>query len=142
MGGFKLDTSGEVGIMPAGRWNERFMRWSDLSPFAQGYIEAALTSYGDVLEMRPRGAGESPMLRSMIIAHRPARFSDLAPATLAAMLEDCERWKCQFPAVGAQEDGMAFWVLRNAQFVKRSAFPPVALFLADDGKIRQREVGR
>ena len=151
MGGFKLDTSGEVGIMPAGRWNERFMRWSDLSPFAQGYIEAALTSYGDVLEMRPRGAGESPMLRSMIIAHRPARFSDLAPATLAAMLEDCERVRQIFAGMElTAEDGRRLWGHRADGFPGpletdrklRSTLPPIHLYLADDGKVHQREGGR
>lgn len=131
MSGFKLDTSGGVRVPDAllGEPRERSSewRWSDLSPFAQGYIEAAFES----VEWPDPAEGFGPS--------GTPRFSDLAHATLAAMLEDCERWKCQFPRVGAQEDGMAFWVLRNAQFVRRSNFPPLTLYLADDGKIHQRE---
>ena len=43
---FTLDTSGEVTILRPNFWGDgdRVVRWSDLSPFAQGYVEALFAS--------------------------------------------------------------------------------------------------
>lgn len=170
MGGFKLDTSGEVGIMPAGRWNERFMRWSDLSPFAQGYIEAAFESVlsAELFAERAgwswsatqegwiegpndlvRGRTASDACIMSCIDVEPLGFSDLAPATLAAMLEDCERALATKLWGNSAIDGGVFWSERmkeafsgfynGAQADLIHAFPPVTLYLAHDGKVHQRE---
>lgn len=134
MGGFKLDTSGEVAI-PAinamtGEPDRIWIgyRWSDLSPFAQGYIEAA---FGGLL------SGFSDYERKASLAG----FRHLAPATLAAMLEDCERFasdpRCE-SALG-KSNGSALWTLRKMGAGDTHGFPPVTLYLADDGKVHQRE---
>lgn len=102
---------------------------SDLSPFAQGYIEAAL----DGQKVPAAYDGSEP------VKYRVVAFSDLAPATLAAMLEDCGRWRALHPSVEDHHGGI-FWECRQVvSKVAAEGFPPVHLYLADDGKIHQRE---
>lgn len=133
MSGFKLDTSGAV-IVERGSVLTKY-RWSDLSPFAQGYIEAAFEEW-----FWEQGVDGQPFLG----------FSDLAPATLAAMLEDCASRRLQWSGYGGAvcrrrgqtdaEAGTEFWRHRYGGAYKR--FAPLTLYLADDVKIHQREVGQ
>lgn len=125
MNGFTLDTSGRVNIGEDPRHG--FIRWPDLSPFAQGYVEAAMlaTEWPDPNE----GFGPS----SSVIG-----FDWLAPETLAAMLRDCEAAERSRVAffTGEQGGGRMFWELRqNGAF---PAYPPLTLYLRDDGRIYQR----
>lgn len=142
---FTLETSGRVAGDYAGLtvWYE----FGDLSPFAQGYVEALLRDYGHVCEGRPRGSGEHPMLRSMIMAHRQAAFSDLHPEALAMILRDCE-WAESFLSQGnmfarglVKSEGERFWQTRKAgEWVSgRPApvtFKPLTIYLDDAGKVR------
>lgn len=128
MSAFTLDTSGGVRI-PHGD-GSILVTWGmpHLSPFAQGYVEAALTE-------RARTAIAASL--------RNPRFDMLAPATLAAMLKDCEA----FQALGHWvvfnvNTGKDFWLDRQSKQLTRAAgraFPPLALYLGDDGLIYQRE---
>jgi hypothetical protein len=123
MSDFTLDTSGEVACDEHG-WAHV---WSDLTPFQQGYVEAAL---------RPREGLYYPL------TSRFAGFSDLAPETLAAMLKDCEAWQRELrlasPATAAS--GAGFWEDRRRGLWRH--FPPLTLYLGDDGKVLQSPEGR
>lgn len=122
-----LDTSGVVCVVddPADRYGFREFYWTDLSPFAQGYIEAALRDY----LMRNLG----PLASGDILG-----FSDLAPETLAAMMKDCERYLSHGRRRELQQpqDGAALWETRQMDI--SPAFPPITLYLGDDGRIYQR----
>jgi len=127
MSAFTLDTSGRVecaaSFQPIG-WTI----WPDLSPFAQGYVEAIFAS---LLAVREAGAGKHFINYG---------FSDLSPETLALILRDCEAWRSCYPAVENEaKAGAAFWELRTKQFVKRPDFPPLTPYLGDDGKVYLRE---
>ncbi len=98
-----------------------------MTPFADGYIAAARAS------LPPE--------------HRDA---PLAPATLAAMLKDCEAMTSP-PHVFRydKETGMKNWHMRQEGWPfysggpsLREQFPPLTLYLADDGLIYQREAGQ
>lgn len=100
--------------------------WSDLSPFEQGYVRAAMESFAGTEEFGLRW-----------------RFSDLAPSTLSAMLGDCEGWlELQRLLNGLDDrnsdgDGRAFYAARQeGQF---ESFPPQTLSLGEDGLIYARE---
>lgn len=133
MSTFTLDTSGVVHIRtePHGDW--RGIGWSDLTPFAQGYVEAAKQSRRLIVH---RVGGDE--LDTFDWA-----FSDLAPETLAAMLKDCEAHELAYPLQAADprrhNRGFNFWRNRQAGMWTASGWPPVALYLGDDGKIQQRE---
>lgn len=133
---FTLDTSGEVRF-PAdyamtGDPDVAFIdyRWSDLSPFAQGYVEA-LFADGVALD---DGAQ---------LARVPLGFSDLAGETLARILEDCEAALgdklCDY--TDAAVHGAMFWRDRQAGQLNGidPLFPPLLVHLADDGLIYFRE---
>lgn len=132
MSSFTFDTSGEVAIPAiiamtgepdtiALTW-----RWGDLSPFAQGYVEAAL-------------ADALPLFNIAT----PPRFTTLAPEALAMILHDCEVYERHHPmkpfAEYRRARGSAFWTERNSG--KRTSdwapvhFYPVAACLGDDGKV-------
>lgn len=139
MAEFKLDTSGMVYPMeprvrlPAGDANA--IKWSDLSPFAQGYVEAAFAS------LSPRGYRYET--GSSAPEYRPWAFSDLAPETLAAMLKDCERRAEPLEQLGTHAYGGGnFWRDRQVGHLIERGFPPVALYLGGDGLIHQREASR
>jgi len=114
-----FDTSGAVGEMPGWRTPvpscNRFMRWYDLSPFTQGYIEA--------------------LFSSSVAPHTmwPCRFQDLAPDTLARIIADCEA-RVADRGVANRCDGAWFWNGRQSKSVK--GFPPLTVQLGDDGKVR------
>jgi hypothetical protein len=140
---FKFDTSGAVIIehWPADGSEVEFYRfeWSDLSPFEQGYVEALLASLRWWIAEGPRNRYGSPT------EARRARFSDLAPSTLARIREDCGRFTARFKTQTKAKHGAGFWRERNRGFYGvagnrgRPAFPPLTPFLSDDGKVRLRE---
>lgn len=124
---FKIDTSGYVGgskLHLSGR-----IYWSDLSPFQQGAVEAALS--GGASNFHPGSDG-----------WRAWSFSDLAPAALQRIMADCEsrEAKTQFCDWRDQEfAGREFWLLR--QSFNLEGFPPLTISLAEDGLIHLSEVG-
>lgn len=129
-----LDTSGAVLIDTGGRSTGgpptyAGVRWSDLSPFAQGYVEAMFMNlstepaehffdddYG-VIEAMPMRFG----------------FSDLAPESLAMILRDCERFAELFGEWPNHGHGKHFWIGRQRN--KHPHFPPLVPYLSDDGKV-------
>jgi len=140
MGGtFTLDASGEV------FWNSpegHSLEWSDLSPFVQGYIEAALRS-----QVRVDHTGqEQPFFLAIrspgITRWRRVGFRHLAPDTLAAILKVCERattndpprWQVPADSPKMAEHGRYFW--QDRQMGRHSDFPPLTLSLSGDGKVR------
>jgi hypothetical protein len=141
---FTLDTSGAVlsrsdHVMSGGVLTTV---WSDLSPFAQGYVEAMFAALDlTVDEMAKWLDGVDP--------YRLPSFSDLAPETLALILRDCaayERGPAMLPADRAG-GGATFWRDRQSGFYLREtagvpfcgAFPPLTPYLGDDGKVYLRE---
>jgi hypothetical protein len=100
-----LDTRGDVGGT----------RWKDLTPFAAGYVEAALR------EAHTKGLQN-------FFTGEPPPFRSLAPATLAAMLKDCEAWHPN--ALDNMSAAMGAELWRHS---KRT------LYLGDDAKVYQRE---
>jgi len=121
---FQLDTSGRVecsaSFQPLG-WTI----WSDFTPFTQGYIEALFASI------------EYPAAQDT--AYLPKAFSDLAPATLARIIEDCA---VELFSRDGDEDlrveGEAFWDERQDS-LRHPNFPPLTVHLGDDGKVRFAE---
>lgn len=116
---FTLDTSGVVYPMEP-RVNVRgcaanAVVWSDLSPFAQGYTAPILEAVG-------------------------APFHKLAPATLAAILKDCEDhvsgWRGAPIEWNARQGGL-FWSQRRRGLHYR--FPPQVPTLGEDGLVYLRE---
>jgi hypothetical protein len=121
---FQLDTGGRVecsaAFQPIG-----WAIWSDLDPFTQGYVEAVL---------QPREA------LYYSLTDRFAGFSDLAPKTLARIVEDCAEIKDAEPhEIWTKEDGEAFWRDRNDGC--HLGVQPLTAYLGDDAKVYLREVG-
>ena len=116
---------GDVGPMPAGPMNERFLKWSDLDAFTQGYVWAML------LEFR-----KTPLASEMAEGGWLAGFSDIAPEFLAQAVSDCSARQNDF-GFGGQEnakDGANFWDRR--QDGTSNAFAPLSVYLSDDCKLR------
>lgn len=116
---FQLDTTGEVRTptTPAARPG---LRWADLTPFTQGYIEALIKAANQTLSFNPKHP------------FRPNGFSDLAPETLARIIADC----AAVQAVGLPdtlEAGQTAWEARQQGMTH---FPPLIIQLGDDGKVR------
>lgn len=127
MSEFKLDTSGEV-VVPSSHYVDEYMivRFSDLSPFVQGYVEAMFAS--SITDLQNHGYSWD---------YGRGRFIDLAPETLARIIEDCERWIKQYPKVTLNaRSGADFWLYRQRQWIERPEFPPLIIYLSDDGKVR------
>ena len=129
MSNFTFDTSGEVYIPDViHELGSTRIRWEDLSPFAQGYVEALFAQL----------VAESAEARWELVG-----FSDLAPEALAMVLRDCEVYERHHPmkpfAEYRRARGSAFWTERNSG--KRTSdwapvhFYPVAACLGDDGKV-------
>jgi hypothetical protein len=57
--------------------------WSDLSPFAQGYVEAMFAEWGPRLEAQTAGLAQPK-------SHRRLCFSDLSPEAIALVLRLCD----------------------------------------------------
>lgn len=144
----QLDTSGLV-MLPRPGAPQYSDGWGfeHLTPFAQGYVEAMLRVCEAISTARPRGPTERPMLRSMILNMRSAAFSDLAPETLARIIEDCERFVGD-PSTNRADNGAACWRMRNRsphRFFFQEQFPddgPLTPYLGDDGKVYLREAGQ
>lgn len=182
MEAFTLDTSGEVMLSHAPGVPAEVAggyRWSDLSPFAQGYIEAAFASLmAERQRIRPirqrgkmtasiydiyRSGGEQhadldPHFRCGRLGVRPPSanhskalaawdagydtgpaFRHLAPATLARILKDCEEFQAIRRELRAHDadNGAHFWEGRQQGAWRK--FPPLTLYLGDDGLIRFEE---
>lgn len=121
MGGFTLDTSGAVGPISGDRWTPALVYWTNLTPVAQGYVEALIHSVG------------------------ATRFSDLSPEALALILRDCEAFYGGEvkPLPGSvnratSADGKLFWLLRQDDCYPVK-FPPLTPYLSADGKVCLRE---
>lgn len=114
---FTLDTSGVVPACGSSRprtpyWPER--RWTDLSPFAQGYTAPILEAVG-------------------------APFHKLAPETLELILKDCEQQATVYTDRKPDRlDGQIFWDGRKNHVLRPYGFPPLTVTLSDDGKVRLR----
>ena len=124
---FQLDTSGTI-YMPMPLAEDKdllvFYRWSDLSPFTQGYVEALFT-----------GADRTLGDTAIHDFGKELGFSDLAPETLARIIEDCEE---RLSVGGDWPDtdtaGEMFWLSRQRK--GQVTFPPLTVQLGDDGKVR------
>lgn len=150
---FTLDTSGEV-ILPASfvweRHGSPIIRFSDLDPFTQGYVEALLTPNPHAvrdLSWRP-SCPQCVESRFTCDAHHKTypRFADLAPETLATTLRDCAQRQGKHPQIlqgynlrwnGTAERGEGFWKERQAG--REPYFPPLTPYLGDDGKVYLKE---
>lgn len=116
----KIDTSGAVD----GR------KWSDLTPFTQGYIEALFATF------------RSEFQKEWGVSSLQLRFSDLAPETLAQIISDCEKIRYRLRdrfADGLADPteegaGRAFWKLGQKSLY--ADFPLLTAQLGDDGKVR------
>jgi hypothetical protein len=136
MEAFTLDTSGVVQFRDS-HGELMTLGWNDLSPFAQGYIEALFAT------PHPRSATGTPMGEIL-----SAKFSDLAPETLARIIADCAEVAPDgglngYPPTNesavadARGAGAEFWRRRNKLIFKR--FPPLAPYLGDGGRVYLRE---
>ncbi len=119
---FTLDTSGAVAATDGGVYY-----FAELSPFAQGYVEAMFEALRDKHSFRTQ-----PLVREAIAKYG---FSDLAPETLAAILRDCEAIQADMDQ--DREQGFHAWRVRQAG--RWPDFPPLTPYLSDDGKVRLRE---
>lgn len=133
---FQLDTIGYVlmGIRKMVQGTNQ-LRFSDLSPFTQGYIEALFASSW-------RETGTAIYYAEDQREWRDARFSDIAPEALTRIIADCEAFQAS-PAHDHGGDrkakGAALWKARNAVpdlGTSRYRFPPLTVQLGDDGKVR------
>lgn len=163
------DTSGAVVIPHPGKSPrarilaplDEVVRWSDLSPFEQGYVEAMFASGVRQCE-RCCGNGEliadearylSPLdgdKGDEAVGDCPncsgrgeftlGGFSDLAPETLAAIRKDCSAIVALYQPhiegrIGASA-GEGFWLGRQLGHYATDGFPPLTVTLGDDGKVR------
>jgi len=119
----EFDKSGYVEI-ERDKKRARIVLWDDLTLFTQGYIEALLCDGGDELSYEDI-SGEN---------RRQAGFSDLAPETLARIVEDCEKIGWLFPVSPNRSGGWQAWAVR--QTGKWLAFLPLTVQVGDDGKVR------
>lgn len=127
---FVLDTSDSVTLWDhKGPWPYRkYVRWEHLDAFTQGYIEAMFfTSDEELADER--------------MAHNPSDdarlslgFSDLAPETLARIIEDCD-WLCTDASIRrtSRDLGREIWAERQAGNVAHLV--PLTAYLGDDGKV-------
>lgn len=85
------------------------MKWNELDRFTQGYIDCALWS---TLDQSDENTGGEPMDRNY-------SFDDIAPETLARMIEDCRGFQddnrqdlddCE---LSVERQGHDFWLNRN-----------------------------
>jgi hypothetical protein len=122
---FSFDTSGVV-VTDNGKHTWTETAWPDLSPFVQGYVRAAKQA-------------------RRLIVHRVGdeletldwAFRHLAPATLAAMMKDCERFQAN-PArrwINGVVAGSEWFRCRQRGDYAHIGFPPQTLSLGDDGLI-------
>lgn len=115
--GFQLDVSGGVQLTDT-KW-VRIVQWSDLDRFTQGYVEALMGSPLTLRGPLPKWPG----------------FSDLAPETLARIMEDCATYlRTRIPPFQGHDNGA--WVWTERQVGHLPDLPPLTVILCDDGKVR------
>ncbi len=132
MSGFQLDTSGTVWRSPQSAMGAT--QWSDLSPFAQGYVEALFA--GAAIEFPAPGVWMDDGQGTA----REVGFSDLSPEALALILQDCEAFQAsgvRYHYSDSQAGGRGFFDDRQRGVFE--GFPPLTPYLSDDGKIHLRE---
>lgn len=138
---FQFDTSGKIIL------NQTRIIWSDLSPFEQGYVERAFAELDKARLQHYHAAPWGSKGREVPIC---AAFSDLAPKTLARIIEDCSA--LHFEIIGCViggdvARGSVAWDWRQrAQADPRNPageiharFPPLTVILGHDGKVRFAE---
>lgn len=147
MGAFTLDTGGEVTTQDRPEAYGGVYCWSDLSPFAQGYVEALFASF----ERWPSttfGDAKYPALPN-VSGHGVTiglGFSDLSPEALALIIRDCERALRTSLWGNSVRDGRLFWSERTEELFSgfwggqqtllcETLFPPLRPFLNEDGKV-------
>ena len=134
----ELDTSGVVMIEFAPGCDQ-LVTWERLAPFTQGYVEAL---FADGIRDGYEETAESATPRH-VLAGRVLHlgFSDLAPATLQRIMEDCEAYKERFTATTQRTEmfGAHFESRRRRGLYTDFGFPPQTLILAEDGLIYARE---
>lgn len=146
MSTFTLDRSGEVLILADPGYTARqAVCWSDLSPFVQGYVEAAARE----LYERLASASMQNLHRARRLAVSKVAFHNWSPEALALILRDCEAFAARGRgAINFQETpeaGGRFWIARQTGFPQAGsqalcdAFPPLTPYLSDDGKVCLRE---
>lgn len=138
MCGFTLDTSGVVADAspspPRVNGEPCSYRWENLTPFQQGYVEAALSEYAVRKAWRLRHGGPNDIPPAVPFRH-------LAPETLALVLKDCERRDHEdFVNINGSTDvraeGRWFWTARQRGSLE--TFPPLTVTPGDDGKVYLR----
>ena len=155
----QLDTSGFVEVpvkTPSAaapythtRQHARPTRWSALDPFMQGYVGGASVSTGPIVKCRSYGCNgrgyvsennrsDNPCKGCGTTGKQPFAFSDLAPETLARIVEDCATRMAERPRLGSEKDGEHFWRARQ-RGTWEATFPPLTVYLGDDGKVYLRE---
>lgn len=117
MAEFALDTSGAVALPQPTHGHIFGTVWEDLSPFAQGYVEALFAG--------------SPELHGDGSDTRDAGFRDLSPEALAMILGDCEVAASILGRNHLTSDGQWFW--NGGE--RRPGFPPLTVSLNDEGKV-------
>ncbi len=143
----QFDTSGAVWVDPAECPGIGWL-WSDLSPFAQGYVEALFASaWADEDELIADliGAFDGPAGMFDERGERGPQFTDLSPEALAMILADCASMEAIATGFGVKKidaaKGRNFWNGRQAfggyrlTSVTSVAFPPLRVFLNDTGKV-------
>lgn len=158
---FTLDTSGCVPFNPtfddlANGLSDQ-VAWHDLSPFAQGYVEALFASgvwgqtckhcagNGEIItdwdrylgapkpgDRGDEGTADCPDCDGK--GSRSVAFRDIAPETLARIIADCEAMQGHGLA-GTVSVGRGAWDARQSSLCVPS-FPPLTVTLGDDGKVR------
>lgn len=131
---FSFDTSGFVEAPSAAFPGKMaFWQWSDLSPFAQGFVEGL---FADPRLSKSQSEADGRITRV------PPSFSDLSPDALALILRDCASFVNIATGLGIKElgstQGRYFWAGRQngtLQHAWAAAFPPLRPFLNDEGKI-------
>ncbi len=108
----------------------RSYQWSDLTPFEQGYIEAAFA------DLRERWAAKYAATHGGRVNpdFKHPGFSDLAPETLQRIREDCAAFPCAIHG----NDGLAggyFWNARQKGTWAEIGFPHLTIALNDAGKV-------
>lgn len=117
---FQLDTRGAVDGVLTSYGDPLSIMWGELTPFAQGYVEALLA---DAL--------------LLFNVATPPKFTSLAPEALARIIADCEEGRKIFAKIGPSTQsgkGRQFWSDRQDEMIRR--FPPRTVQLGDDGKVR------
>jgi hypothetical protein len=112
---FQFDTAGRVLVQGQAKF-PILTEWSDLSPFEQGYINAAMESF----------------CAELAKDYKTVCFGCLASETLARIMDDCERYAYEHPRHASEHGGM-FWMRRQRD--EWPTFPPLTVYLGNDGKI-------